>query len=220
MQFNIMKRFVFYIALLMTVVACSKKEKLIIDPFIYTIPQLNTEEIMEYVDKSGEQFMFFYVYDFCPCSKNYLPNFLEFTNEHNIPSCILFIVRATDEPAIQYMYNEIQSVDSTYKNIVILSDSMYHEKIRHRKQRGPIQYTGGDEDSKLETFLHDLGYPNDGEPQGWEKLFSRYYTKNSSGKKFLFQAGRGCVYYFRAHDGTELQEVDKDSILHIISQQK
>ena len=202
--------------------SCSKNDKpaMDIDPFIYTIPQLNTEEIMEYVDKSGEQFVFFYEYNFCPCSKRVLPEFLEFTNEYNIPSCILFVVRATDEVAIQYMYNEIQGVDSTYKNIVILSDSMYNEKIRHRKQSGLIQYYGGDEDGKLETFLHDLGYPNDGEPQGWEKLFSRYFTKNNSGKKFLFQSGKGCVYYFRAHDGTELQEADKDSILHIISQQK
>ncbi|MBR0295855.1 MAG: hypothetical protein IJQ95_00475 [Paludibacteraceae bacterium] len=99
-----------------------------------TIPQLDSAQIMDYIQAKGDTFHMMYLYQgFCPGCSDILPEFMSFVKQEKIPYSIMIVERAADEKLVHRAINNICNITQFVPPMIILSDSLYEEKYRYSK---------------------------------------------------------------------------------------
>lgn len=184
--------------------SCSTKEK----HFTYTIPNLEAEELQYVADTNKLEYTMFCTYSYyCDFCREEFPKVFQFCDSLPMNFYVLFHVRTTDSTYIYTCMKEIQKLDSSFNNFVILSDSLYDEQYRHVEQKGLFRHYGGTiEGNKFINYI-DNYIP---------KRFSHEY---STPKLILYKKGEGIVFVNRFEiDGeeTSLSNADKWELEDII----
>lgn len=110
----------------------------------YNIPELNAEELQQLADSNEQEYTMFCTYNkYCDFCEEEFPKVFRYCMHLPIHFYVLFQVRATDSIYIYTCMNEIQKLDSSFCNFVVLSDSLYDEQYRHIEQRGLFKHYGG-----------------------------------------------------------------------------
>lgn len=110
----------------------------------YNIPELNAEELQQLADSNEQEYTMFCTYSkYCDFCEEEFPKVFRYCTHLPIHFYVLFQVRATDSIYIYTCMKDIQKLDSSFCDFVVLSDSLYDEQYRHIEQRGLFRHYGG-----------------------------------------------------------------------------
>ncbi len=184
--------------------SCSSEEKHV----TYAVPELNAEELQQLAETSELDYTMFCTYSkYCDYCQKEFPKVFQFCNSLPIHFYVLFHVRATDSTYIYMCMKEIQKLDSSFNNFIILSDSLYDEKYRHIVQKGLFVHYGGPvEGNKYINYIEKY-------------IPKRFNHECSTPKLILYKKGEGIVFVNRFEiDGeeTSLSAADKWELEDII----
>lgn len=99
-----------------------------------TIPQLDSAQIMDYIQAKGDTFHLIYLYQgFCSGCSEMLPEFVSFVRKENLSYSIMIIERAADNWLVNRAIKDICQITQSIPPMVILSDSLYEDKWRYSK---------------------------------------------------------------------------------------
>ena len=132
-------------------ISCNSK----LENFSYDIPVVNAEQIQEIVDSSSCRYSVFCTYSkYCDFCQQDFPNVFQYCTTLPVDFYILFHVRERDSLYIYSSMKEIQKLDSSFNNFVVLSDSLYDEPYRNMSNKKGIFviYGGPIEGNKYINF--------------------------------------------------------------------
>lgn len=130
------------LSILITIcMACSNN----VEKISYDIPVVDAQQIQELVDSSSYNHSIFCTYSkYCDFCQQDFPKIFQYCTTLPVDFCILFHVRATDSSYIYSCIKEIQQLDSSFNNFVILSDSLYDLQYRNiDNKKGIFKIYGG-----------------------------------------------------------------------------
>lgn len=184
--------------------SCSSEDKYV----TYTIPELNAEELQQLADTNELEYTMFCTYSYyCDFSREEFPKVFKFCNSLPIHFYILLTERATDSAYTYLCIKDIQKLDSSFNNFVMLSDSLYDEQYRHIKKEGFfIPYGGPVEGNKYNNYIGKY-------------IPDRFSHRCSNPKLILYKKGEGIIFVNRFEiDGeeTSLSNADKWELEDII----
>lgn len=167
----------------------------------YCIPELTGEELQQLADSNELEYTMFCTYSYyCDFCKEEFPKIYQFCDSLPIHFYVLFHVRATDSAYIYMCMKEIQKLDSSFNNFVILSDSLYDEQYRHVEQKGLLKYYAGPiEGNKYINYIEKY-------------IPDRFSQVCTTPKLILYKKGEGIAFVNRYEiDGeeTSLSNADK-----------
>ena len=122
--------------------ACSSKK---VHSVSYDVPELNAEELQQLADSNEQEYTMYCTYSkYCDFCKEEFPIVFRYCTSLPIHFYVLFQVRATDSTYIYACMKDIQRLDSSFNNFVVLSDSLYDEQFRHiESNKGLFRHYGG-----------------------------------------------------------------------------
>ena len=170
--------------------ACSSEKKHV----SYNIPELDAEQLQQMADTNELDYTMFCTYSYyCDFCQEEFPDVFKFCTSLPIHFNVLFTVRATDSTYIYMCMKEIQKLDSTFNNFVILSDSLYDEQYRHISQTKWIfkRYGGPIEGNKYINYVEKY-------------IPARFSHVCATPKLILYKRNEGIVFVNRFEiDGKE-----------------
>ena len=200
----------FGLVLSLGIVSCSSKQETHIS---YNIPELNAEELQQMADTSAAEFTMYCTYSkYCDFCKEEFPKVFRYCKSLPIHFNVLFQVRATDSTYIYMCMKEIQKLDSSFNNFVVLSDSLYDEQYRHIEQKGLCKHYGGTvEGNKYVNYVEKY-------------IPDQFNHECATPKLILYKKNEGIVFVNRFEmengDLTSLSSFDKAELERIVYSKK
>ena len=171
-----------------------------------TIPQLDSLQIMNYIQEKGDTFHLIYCYGGgCPYCVDLLPEVISWSKKEHIPLSVMIIERAADSILINSAIKKLHQIDPFLSNIIILSDSLYDIKFRYQKPQteriSPIIVYDQSESNKYHRYIEQCV------PE-----FVSYWRP----RILLYHSKKGVIYDAKDSLGTAFSQKEKDAIYNFI----
>lgn len=198
--------YLFFVFLaLSSVVSCTNKQTSV----YYSYPTLDANELQEFADSNTYQYTMFCTYNkYCDFCVEEFPKVYKFCKSLPLDFYVLFHVRATDSTYIYSCTRQIQQLDSSFTNFIILSDSLYDEQYRHISSNGIFKHYGGTiEGNKYYNYVHQYI------PDNFDKTCA-------TPKMILYEKDKGIVFVNQFEECDEevtcLSATDKNKLISIV----